>query len=70
VMRAPRPELVVTPTEVPGVRPPSNMMLRSVVSGGFGAGGSAVPARLRCAAHERTGALRAEATDRLAGGRR
>ena len=69
-MRAPRPELVVTPTEVPGVRPPSNMMLRSVVSGGFGAGGSAVPARLRCAAHERTGALRAEATDRLAGGRR
>jgi hypothetical protein len=69
-MRAPRPELVVTPMEVPGVRPPSNMMLRSVVSGGFGAGGSAVPAGLRCAAHERTGALRAEATDRLAGGRR
>jgi len=69
-MRAPRPEMVVTPMEVPGVRPPSIAMLRSVVSGGFGAGGSAVPARLRCAAHERTGALRAEATDRSAGGRR
>ena len=70
-MRAPRPESVVTPTEVPGVRPPSNMMLRSVVSGGFGAGGSAVPARLRCAAHESSGALQAEATSQgIAGGRR
>jgi hypothetical protein len=69
-MRAPRPELVVAPTAVPGVRPPSIAMLRSVVSGGFGAGGSAVPAWLRCAAHESTGALQAEATFRLAGGRR
>jgi hypothetical protein len=69
-MRAPRPEMVVAPTEVPGVRPPSIAMLRSVVSGGFGTGGSAVPARLRCAAHESSGALQAEATSRVAGGRR
>lgn len=70
-MRAPHPESVATPMEVPGVRPPSNMMLRSVVSRGFGAGGSAVPARLRCAAHESSGALQAEATSRgVAGGRR
>lgn len=68
--RAPRPESVVTPMEVPGVRPPSNMMLRSVVSGGFGAGGSAVPAWLRCAAHVSSGTLQAEAISRLSGGRR
>jgi len=70
VTRAPRPETVATPMEVPGVRPPSTTTLRSVVSGGFGEGGSAVPAWLRCAAHESTGALQAEATFRLAGGRR
>ena len=71
MMRAPRPESVAAPMEVPGVRPPSNMMLRSVVSRGFGAGGSAIPARLRCAAHVSTGALRAEAISQAVfGGRR
>ena len=69
-MRAPRPGSVAAPKEVPGVRPPSITTLRSVVSGGFGNGGSAIPTWLRCAAHESTGALQAEATSRLAGGRR
>jgi hypothetical protein len=70
-MRAPRSRAVATPMEVPGVRPPSITTLRSVVSGGFGKGGSAIPAWLRCAAHESTGALQAEATSRLVvGGRR
>lgn len=69
--RAPHPAPVVTPMEVPGVRPPSLTMLRSVVAGVRGGGGSAVPAWLRCAALVSPGALQAEATFRLAaGGRR